>query len=65
MDSTAAQRVAAGFESMLLKELLAPLARGNDALGDYGLGALARTLADRDANGFGALLARALERKTE
>lgn len=60
MDNLSAHRVASGFESMLLKDLLTPLARGNDALSDYGIGALARTIAEHDERGFAAVLERAL-----
>lgn len=61
MDSAAAHRAGAAFEAMLLKDVLAPLTRGTQGLGDFGANALAQTIAEHDANGFGALIAARLE----
>ena len=57
MDSAAARQVGITFEALLLESALQPLARGNDALGEYGIGAIARSVAEHDRNGFAAVLA--------
>jgi hypothetical protein len=56
------RQVGVVFEAIVLEQCLAPIARGNDALGDYGIGALAQSIAERDAHGFGTLLGQ-LERE--
>lgn len=62
VDSVAARRVGAAFEAMMFAQCLAPLSKTMDAVGDYGIDALARSVAERDSNGFGALIAARLER---
>ncbi len=57
VDSIAARQVGAAFEAMLLEECLKPLAQGNDSLGNYGIEAVSRAIAQHDAVGFGAVLA--------
>jgi hypothetical protein len=57
VDSQGAQRIGVAFEAMLLQMALRPLAAGVDALGDYGIGLLAQSIAEHDAGGFGALIA--------
>jgi hypothetical protein len=49
------------LEALFLAMTLKPLATGLDALGDYGVGALAQSIAQRDSHGFGALIAARLE----
>ncbi|MGC2130939.1 MAG: hypothetical protein WA629_12690 [Candidatus Aquilonibacter sp.] len=61
MDSLAAQRVGMTLEALFLTTALKPLAASFDALGDYGVGALAQSIAQRDSLGFGALIAARLE----
>jgi hypothetical protein len=61
VDSPAAQRVGMTLEALFLAMTLKPLATGFDALGDYGVGALAQSIAQRDSHGFGALIAARLE----
>lgn len=46
------------METLLLEQVLQPLARGCDALGDYGIGVIAQHVAERDARRFGDLLSR-------
>ena len=60
MDSLAAQRVGTTLEALFLATALRPLAAEFDALGGYGIDALAQSIAERDANGFGATLAASL-----
>jgi hypothetical protein len=55
------QRVGAALESLLLEQMLKPMSAGDDALGDYGLSAVARVIAERDTHGFGALIAARLD----
>ncbi len=57
MDSIAAHRVGVTFETLLLDTMLHPMAAGLDALGDAGIETLAQSIAQRDSNGFGALIA--------
>jgi len=61
VDSENARRVGATFEAMLVAQVLKPLTKSCDMLGDYGSSALAMDIAQRDRNGFGALLARQLD----
>ena len=61
VDSLDARRVGATFEAMLVQQVLAPLTKSCDILGDYGSSELANAIARRDADGFGALLARQLD----
>ncbi len=63
MDTSSAQRVGIAFETLLLSSVLKPLAAGFDnALGDYGTSVIAQSIAEHDRNGFGALIARSVER---
>ena len=63
MDSSAAVRCAASFESILVYPLLAPLCAGSsDAFGEYGGELMAETIARHDRT-FSALLAAQLERR--
>ena len=55
------QRVGAALESLLLEQMLKPMSAANDALRDYGLGAVAQMIAERDTHGFGALIAARLD----
>jgi hypothetical protein len=49
------------LEALFLATTLKPLAAAFDALGEYGVGALAQSIAERDARGFGSLIAARLE----
>jgi hypothetical protein len=62
VDSAVAQRAGAVFEALLLQQVLEPLARADAALGGYGTACVAERIACGDAGGFGAAIARALER---
>ena len=64
MDSAAAFGVGVALEAMLLTPMLRPMMAGDDALGEYGLGLIARAIAARDVHGFAAVLATQLERPT-
>ena len=55
------QRVGVAFESLLLEAMLRPMFARSDAFGDYGVTAVAQTIAARDTHGFGALLAARLD----
>jgi hypothetical protein len=57
----AAQRVGITLEALFLQTALKPLATGFDALGEYGIGVLAQSIAQRDTHGFGSLIAERLE----
>ncbi|MEO9171273.1 MAG: hypothetical protein ABI282_03110 [Candidatus Baltobacteraceae bacterium] len=57
MDYATARQVGEAFEAMLLKQCLGSLAHKSDVIGEYGIDAIARSIAQRDADGFGALLA--------
>jgi len=57
----ATQRVGAAFESLLLAEMLEPLAKENDAFGDYGVTVVAQSIAAHDTHGFAALIAKRLD----
>lgn len=61
MDSVVAQRVGMTLEALFLETALRPLAAAFGALGDYGVGALAQSIAQRDARGFAALITTSLE----
>ena len=61
VDKLAAQRVGTTLEALFLETALKPLAPGFDALGGYGLAALAQSIAQRDPYGFGALIAAKLD----
>lgn len=61
VDSLSAQRVGMTLEALFLETTLKPLAAGFDALGDYGVGALAQSIAQRDPRGFGSLIAARLQ----
>lgn len=61
VDSTDAGRIGATFEAMLVQQIITPLTKSCDVLGDYGSTELATAIARRDAGGFGALLAQQLE----
>jgi len=52
------------FESLLLETMLAPMMREFDAVGAYGIGSFARSVAQGDTHGFGALIAQMLEKGT-
>jgi hypothetical protein len=60
MDSATASRVGAAFEALLVEPVLARLF-AESAFGEYGAGLVAQAAAQRDAHGFGALVARCLE----
>ena len=60
IDSAAAIRAGRLFESMLLEQVLQPSFGAATPLGDYGAGTLARSIAETDAGGFAAALARSL-----
>ncbi|HEY9085138.1 MAG TPA: hypothetical protein VIN40_04245 [Candidatus Tyrphobacter sp.] len=62
MDSAIARRAGAVFEALLLQQMLEPIARGEEALGEYGAACVAQSIARDDAHGFGAAIARVLER---
>jgi hypothetical protein len=49
------------LEALFLESTFKPLAKGFDALGEYGIGALAQSIAQRDPRGFGSLIAAQLE----
>lgn len=51
------------FEAMMLAPMLRPMLQGADALGEYGLGLLARGIAARDVHGFAALVAAGFEHR--
>ena len=55
------QCVGTAFESLLLQTMLRPMFSGNKAFGDYGVSALAQSIAARDTHGFGALIAARLD----
>ena len=57
MHSVASHQAGVAFEAMLLEEFFKPLEKDFDAVGSYGIALLAQTIAQRDARGFGALLA--------
>ncbi|MDE2481851.1 MAG: hypothetical protein KGN02_06645 [bacterium] len=57
MDSASARQVGVTFEALLLASALRPLAGACGALGEYGVGAIARSVAEHDARGFAAVLA--------
>ncbi len=57
MDTAAARQVGVTFEALLLEQALRPLARGCGALGTYGIGSIARGIAEHDDDGFAALIA--------
>ena len=61
VDSLSAQRVGMTLEALFLESTFKPLAKGFDALGEYGIGALAQSIAQRDPRGFGSLIAAQLE----
>lgn len=50
----------AALEALLLQQCLQPLAGDRDAIASFALGDVARSIAERDAGGFGAILARQL-----
>ena len=56
VDSAGSRSVGVTLEAMLLTPMLQPLAAGMDAIGAYGLGAIARELAEVDSSRFAALL---------
>jgi hypothetical protein len=56
VDSADARSVGVALEAMLLTPMLQPLVTGMDAIGTYGLGAIARELAEADSNRFAALV---------
>jgi hypothetical protein len=62
MDKIAAHNVGAAFEAMLFSMALEPLAREFGALGAYGTGAIAQSIAQNDQSRFSALIAAGLER---
>ncbi len=49
------------LEALFLESTFKPLAEGFGALGDYGVGVLAQSIAQRDPHGFGSLIAAQLE----
>jgi hypothetical protein len=57
---SAAFRVGAAFEAMLLAPVLRPMLAGTDAVGEYGVDLFARDVAERDRHGFAAVVAAAL-----
>jgi len=61
VDKLAAARAGVLLEALFLESALRPLAAGFDALGDYGIGALAQSIAERDPHGFGSLIAARLQ----
>jgi hypothetical protein len=61
VDNGVARRAGALFETMLLETVLQPMAEQMPALGGYGIDVLAQSVAQHDAAGFGAVLARRLE----
>ncbi len=63
MDSAAAAQAGVVLEAMLVQTTLAPLARSDAALGSLGVAYLAQSVAQRDARGFGAVIAALLERR--
>lgn len=65
MDSLEARRAGAAFETLLLVPLLEPLAGEDAPLGTFGASCLAESIAGCDGAGFGATLARLLERGRE
>lgn len=50
------------LEAMLLAPVLRPVLAGADVLGEYGVDLFARSIAERDRDGFAALIASSLER---
>lgn len=52
------------MEAMLLAPMLRPMLGDSGALGSYGVDLLAHSIAERDAGGFAATLASALERRS-
>lgn len=50
------------LESMMLEPLVRSLLGRDNALGEYGVGLLAREIADCDVAGFASLIASRLER---
>ncbi len=63
MDSRVARLAGAQFEALLLERVLAPMQEAFGQAGDIAVAAYAQSIADRDADGFGALVAGALERR--
>jgi hypothetical protein len=61
VDNLSAQRVGMALEALFLESTFKPLAEGFGALGDYGVGVLAQSIAQRDPHGFGSLIAAQLE----
>lgn len=61
MDSADARRIGATFEAMLVAQVIAPLTKSCNVLGEYGSSELAMAIARRDSVGFGALLAQQLD----
>ncbi len=63
MDSVTAKRAGALFEAVLLQTVLEPLAQSADMLGSYGASCLSESIARNDTSGFGAEIAKILERR--
>jgi hypothetical protein len=57
VDSVSARQIGVAFEAMLLAPMLQPIVQGADAIGEYGIDLLARSIAGGDAHGFAALVA--------
>jgi hypothetical protein len=62
VDSVSARYAGEMIEAMLLAPVLRPMIAGADMLGDYELDLLARSIAQNDDRGLGALIAAGWER---
>lgn len=63
MDKLACERIGVQFEALLVSQMLAPMSRTFGQLGEMVIDAGARSVAQRDAHGFGDLIAQYLERQ--